>query len=402
MYLAAFVPYIAAVVAGSRVSDRRSLAVILSLAVVFRLVMLPVRPTISTDVYRYVWDGRVANSGINPYRYVPGSPALRHLRNDNWHSINYPGTNTPYPPVSQLVFAGTCRLFGESVTALKSVLVIFDLASVVLLLLMLRTMRIPSGAVVAYAWSPLVVAEIAGAGHQDAIAVAFLLGALYLGISGRSLLSGCSLATSILTKPYALLVLPILVRRGGARLGLMAAAAGALLYLPYLSAEPRFLFAGASAYGGNWRGNESLFFLLDALCAIFTARHDHAARIIALAFAILLAALLALRCGPTPREQIRSAFIALAALMIVSPTLYPWYLVWTVPFLCFVRSPGWMLFTGSVALCYLLSPGGYPGWVRAAEYAPVYAILAISWLPSMRRSLALLTRRAPEDPRGAE
>ena len=57
-------------------------------------------PFLSSDMYRYVWDGRVQVAGINPYRYVPADPALQSLRDD----AIYPHINradiarTIYPP----------------------------------------------------------------------------------------------------------------------------------------------------------------------------------------------------------------------------------------------------------------------------------------------------------------
>ena len=37
------------------------------------------RPICRSDIYRYVWDGRVAAAGINPYRYIPTDPQLETL-----------------------------------------------------------------------------------------------------------------------------------------------------------------------------------------------------------------------------------------------------------------------------------------------------------------------------------
>ena len=46
--------------------NRRALATILFVALAMRLVLLPGTP-VSTDLFRYVWDGRVQSAGINPY-----------------------------------------------------------------------------------------------------------------------------------------------------------------------------------------------------------------------------------------------------------------------------------------------------------------------------------------------
>ena len=49
-------------------------------AIGLRAVALTRTLPLSTDIWRYLWDGRVANAGINPYRYPPNAPELRRLR----------------------------------------------------------------------------------------------------------------------------------------------------------------------------------------------------------------------------------------------------------------------------------------------------------------------------------
>ncbi|WP_287090190.1 hypothetical protein [Methylobacterium sp.] len=53
---------------------------ILGFAVMMRAALLPAPPFLSSDIYRYVWDGQVQAAGINPYRYIPADPALERLR----------------------------------------------------------------------------------------------------------------------------------------------------------------------------------------------------------------------------------------------------------------------------------------------------------------------------------
>ena len=79
---------------------------ILGAALVARAMLLPVGP-VSTDIYRYVWDGRVQAAGINPYRYIPADPALAHLRDaEIYPKINRADyARTIYPPAAQIVFA---------------------------------------------------------------------------------------------------------------------------------------------------------------------------------------------------------------------------------------------------------------------------------------------------------
>ncbi|MGT2489055.1 hypothetical protein ACU4GA_30515 [Methylobacterium oryzae CBMB20] len=98
------VPYLLAVrlVLRQRL-PRAALWTILGIAVLMRAALLPAPPFLSSDIYRYVWDGQVHAAGINPYRYVPADPALERLRD----AAVYPLINrkdyarTIYPPAAQ-------------------------------------------------------------------------------------------------------------------------------------------------------------------------------------------------------------------------------------------------------------------------------------------------------------
>ena len=59
-----------------------ALWLVLGVAVVMRLLTLLAPPILSSDVYRYVWDGRVQLAGVNPYSYVPAADELAFLRDD--------------------------------------------------------------------------------------------------------------------------------------------------------------------------------------------------------------------------------------------------------------------------------------------------------------------------------
>ena len=61
-------------------SRSATVAAVLAVAAAMRLAVLAAPPYLSSDIYRYVWDGRVAAAGINPYRYIPTDPQLEHLR----------------------------------------------------------------------------------------------------------------------------------------------------------------------------------------------------------------------------------------------------------------------------------------------------------------------------------
>src|SRR5262249_13925226 len=146
---------------------------ILIAAVVFRVILLPSDPTLSTDLYRYLWDGRLAVAGISPYRYAPSAPELiSHRDGQGYPRPNHADWLTVYPPGAQLFFSSMARLAPNSVLGFKLAILALDLLTIGLLAGWLRDLGRPSSWILLYAWHPLVIVELAGSGHLDAIAVA--------------------------------------------------------------------------------------------------------------------------------------------------------------------------------------------------------------------------------------
>jgi hypothetical protein len=160
--------------------SRPGLAVILGVAMAMRIAVLLAPPYLSSDVYRYVWDGRVQGAGINPYRYIPTDPALAHLRDaDIFPRINRSSyAPTIYPPAAQAIFYGVTRI-SERVTAMRAAMVVFEAVAVALLLSLLTGAGLPATRIVVYAWHPLPLWEFAGSGHIDAAIIAFVALALW-------------------------------------------------------------------------------------------------------------------------------------------------------------------------------------------------------------------------------
>jgi hypothetical protein len=158
--------------------QRRALLTIIVIALAMRVLLLPGTP-VSTDIFRYVWDGRVQAAGINPYLHIPAAEALQHLRD----AAIYPEINratyapTIYPPMSQIVFFLVTRI-SESLVFMKIAMVGFEALVVWAILQLLAARGLPSTHVLLYAWHPLPLWEFARSGHIDAVAIAFLMLAL--------------------------------------------------------------------------------------------------------------------------------------------------------------------------------------------------------------------------------
>jgi hypothetical protein len=78
IFAAAFTAY---AVAATQVlhTQQRGHLYIWGVAILMRLVLLPLTPELSDDIYRYLWDGQVQLAGINPYRYAPAAAELARV-----------------------------------------------------------------------------------------------------------------------------------------------------------------------------------------------------------------------------------------------------------------------------------------------------------------------------------
>ncbi len=156
------------------------------------------------------------------------------------------------------------------------------------------------------------------------------------------------------------------------RFALAMFAVGLAAYLPFASAGAGLL-RGAASYARYWHGNGSVFPVAERALTPLLRDPAPAARVVcALALAAWLLLLLArLRGRANPSAALDACFLALAALFLLSPVVYPWYLCWTIPFLCLKPRPAWLLLTGSVFLFYAHAYGRpFVGiwWVSAIEY----------------------------------
>lgn len=348
-----------------------SLALIGLVALLARLVLLGTTPTLSDDIYRYHWDGRVQQAGFDPYALPPNDPALRFLRDDHFAHLNFPHLRTIYPPLTELAFWLGASL-GGTLTSQKVVFLSAELIMVLSLLVILRCRNQSPLWVVAYAWHPLTILEIAGSGHNDALGIA--LG--WAGIAAWHVRSwgGCTLAWigAFLSKFGSIIMAPWWWWRRAARGWLVVFLLGSALPFAAYPKAVTALIDSLSAMTGRVESNASLYLLLMGLL-----RHAVLVRVVATgAWLVFL-----LWWARRQEDPIRYIVGVAGVGVLVSPVLHPWYLLWLVPCFCFVRVPAFLALTGTVVLAYTVWPaylaGGpwtIPLWARLAEYAPVFGL----------------------------
>jgi hypothetical protein len=391
--------YLAAVHCARKLGCGRALTLILAVAALLRAMTVVFPPYLSTDVYRYVWDGRVQGAGINPYRYVPADEALAPLRDDAiYPNINRSGyAHTIYPPAAQLIFLAITRI-SERVVAMKLGMLVFDAATIVLLLALLRRTGAPAGQLLIYAWHPLTVWEIAGSGHVDAALVAMLALALWARQRRLPGLTGLALAGGTLIKLFPLVVAPALYRRWDWKMPAAFAAAVVLLYLPYLSVGWKVLGFLPSYWAEERLGSGSGLYAVN-LAAHLTGRSDLSSLGYLIAAGIVLGALalMVLFRRQAADDRYLAASLALAGTFLLAATPhYPWYFLLLTPLLCLV--PYWplLLLTAISFLLYLVLANRSP-----AMELLVHSVLYGSFLAAAAAHL-WMARRRPRPAASAE
>ena len=396
---------------------RWALALIFLVAFGARLVLIPQTPTVSDDIYRYVWDGRIQAAGINPYRYAPNDPAVASFRD----RAIYPGINrkpvpTIYPPIAQGVFRLIYALHPDSVAWTKLALTLLDLATMAILVILLVRAGLRPERVLLYAWHPLLILEVGHSGHIDVVAALFIVLALWARTAQRSALSGAVLACATLVKFYALVALPALLAtpRRNLRLLVGLLATTVLAYLPFLSVGrrvfgflPGYVKEEGIASGRRYYLLHQAEWLVNGLPGNIASLLAHSPLAILPATTWyeggIVGAMLACACWCwwRPAAEVRGMADRSAALFIVLLTLatpsQPWYVLLLLACLPLVRGALLLptsIVVGSAGFGYLSEwfPSR-PAWPlvldydgRAVALALLVIIVSVQWWMGRRRT----------------
>jgi hypothetical protein len=362
----------------------RLTGIIIFLAIIFRLCLIQSDPSVlSKDMYRYIWDGRVQQSGINPYLYPPQTDELEHLRdNQIYPNINRKDYPTVYPAGAQVFFRIFYILAGDNVTAYKGIMVFFDILTLLVLTALLRAQGFKASRIIVYAWNPLVIFEIAYSGHLEGLTVFLMATALYLYAIHKKIPAIIILALSAAVKLYPALLLAAFLNRGDRIKGIITFSATImLLYLPFLGAGGKI-----SGFLPVYLKNpyESFNLGLKNLLMRLIPGLDYHLLSLLFIIALVIVGLVVLLKGKEDIEVIRYAYILVGSLMILMPaSLHPWYVILIIPFLAIYPNPAWLIFTCTVTLSYLkyASPQGImPTWILVIEYLPLFTLLAAGYI----------------------
>ncbi len=378
-------------------------------AVLIRLLLIPSGPVLSDDVYRYLWDGKINAAGINPYQYAPESNELLAFRDTEvYPNINFPEIATVYPPLSQFYFLINSWI-GGTIFSWKILLLIMELLVWVLLIRLLNFFGINKSRIFIFIYNPLLIIETYQSGHLEIIGVFFFCLALYEYYNRRDWRSILFYTLAILTKFLPLFSGIALLWKNSTRKILFITGLILMFLLPF-SLAGSIPLPGLFSYINRWEFNGAVFQLLISffkmiqlpeynLMTIDLSGHLETFymgtgfyyKVLAIIFFIILVIDQLNKLRPTARFRtislLQTCFVFTGAILLLTPTLYPWYLIWILPFLIFVPNLSWLILTFLIQLSYfILKDYSLSGiweesiWILLLQYVPFYFLLLFEYL----------------------
>lgn len=344
-----------------------SVARILGVALVLRLLVVGSPPLLSDDVYRYLFEGLAMAAGHNPFTESPAQ--LHGLHDPIRDLVNHPSYTSIYPPVA-LIWFRLLALTG-SIGGTQLLTALLDVGTCGLLIQALRQRDAPTWPALVYALHPLPIVEGAIGAHVDLVAAFFAAGALALPGAAATALAILGGGAKLL--PFALL--PATLRGDSTRRQLIAGLAATSILIvgaqPLWEAGPQ-AFTSFGTYTQHWRFNALTLPLVEPLVGGLT-------RPLLVALGAVIAAGAALKL----RDPAELLLVVATAFLMLTPTVHPWYGIWALlPSLALGRW-GWSLaataLMGSYAVLATLDPAtgrwDEGPWLAAVTWTP--ALLAL-------------------------
>lgn len=357
-------------------NSKKVLILIIGVGLLIRLLLCFSQPIQEDDFFRYIWDGQVVLSGQNPYTYSPEQLDLEHLERPYdvetikiKSQINYPFIKTIYPPVAELFFAVSQWVSPWKIWGLRFGFLLFDLGCLALILVFLKRWGYPLGLSLIYFWNPLIIHQTFNTLHYDIVCAFFILLFFYCLQSDKIWGAGLACLVAVLTKITPIILVPIfsvyLYKKGRVKTMLLYwfifIGALGLIFAPGMWGYG--IFSGLTTFSTQWQMNSSVFIVLRSVFQFCLPSLSLIVQgLIVKGILGLVFCILAFKWMIPMRslEDVIDVFLKLfVMLFLFSPCGNPWYLVWFMPLLCFIKFPslgkeGWQTKSDGVVLFWFV------------------------------------------------
>ena len=371
-----------------------------------RLLMFFTTPILEDDHYRYLWDGGVTANGFNPYRYAPDAfltpsetiipPKLEILAKEAkpiLQHVNHPELRTIYPPLAQVTFALAHWISPWSLSAWRAVLLIIDVNTLILLFYVLSISDFPLIGLVVYWWNPLLIKEIYNSGHMDILLYPLLLSTFFFTSRKHYLLGSGILGVATGIKIWPVILLPIVLRPLWRQPRHILSGIIVFIFISGIVLFPILYsglgeLSGLSAYASYWQMNDALYMAAFwGISKVVTISNDpifiHLLTRSVVVCILVVVTFLTIRKRHFDNVELAGRFLLIIAMLFfLSPTQFPWYSLWLLPFLAVCISYPLLLLTTLLPIYYLRcyfearqNTDFFDHWVVWLQYLPVWLLL---------------------------
>jgi alpha-1,6-mannosyltransferase len=375
---------------------------ILGSAMLLRLSLMFMTPNLTDDYFRFIWDGLLFTHGYNPYLLIPSefihsSHAVAGLTDSLYAGLNSASYYTAYPPVCEFIFGLSAKLAGgnilSNIVIIRLIILLAELGVISLLYKLISRLNLSPYLIAIYAFNPLVILELTGNLHLEAVMLLFLVVAIYLLISKKHLLAGVSFGLAVGVKLVPLIFLPLLIKRLGlAKSITFYAIVGvtlAVLFLPFYNANliPDF-FSSLRLYFQTFEFNASLYYVLRWAGYQLTGYNIIATLGIALAVItfLIVVTIAATEKKVTWLSLFQSMLFCLSAYFLLATTVHPWYITSLVLISLFTSYKYpilWSIFIILSYAAYRTAPYSENLWLVGVEYVIVLGYMGYELFRNM-------------------
>ena len=413
----ALVPLIENASRAGRRETAKLLTLIIAGGLFLRLLMLWTTPALEDDFYRYLLDGGVTANGYNPYAVAPASAedahlpkVFRDLAEDAGHvrdRINHPKLRTIYPPVTQAAFALAHLAEPWSLLAWRIICVAGEVATMALILALLREVGRSSSWLAIYWWNPLVIKETINSAHMEAILMPLVLASLLLAARRRHMAAMGMLGLACGAKVWPIILAPLLLRPlvDAPRRLLLAGTffAGLLLLFAWPPLQAGLdQTSGIVAYATQWQTNSALtpaltklVGVLGGMVSLSPERAPGLARLMLTGTICIIALWIAFRPIEGAHDLLTRSTLLAATMLLLSPAQFPWYLIWVQPLLALYPVNGLLAATMLMPIYYASfyfhandSYWIFRDYVVWAIWIPIWTLIVLEIRRTSRRSEA--------------
>lgn len=415
VYLVLFSTYIFLVRTGNEQTGK----ILFAAAIVFRLVFLFSIPALSDDYFRFIWDGKMMNIGVNPFSVIPFSFISDNHLSDYLLQL-YTGMNsqayyTVYPPVLQFMFAFAVWLFPDNlfgaVVILHACSIAAEIGTILLIPKLLKYFQLPKENVWWYALNPLVIIELSGNLHFESLVIFFLLLAIYLLIHNRNgvdsdenkiplskiAFSGISFALAISSKLIPLLFLPFFLRRLKWKQSILffttICIVCALLFLPFLDSQfIKNTGSSLNLYFQKFEFNAGIYYLIRWIGFRWKGYDviQQTGPWLGAGVFILVVLMMISEKKLTLKNYFRMMQWALTIYLLLATNVHPWYIVLLIMMSVFTQKRFaivWSLFIILSYSTYQVKPYQENLWWTVLEYGALITALAFDLIRDKKNPL---------------